>query len=375
MTAGVLTALADRLMSRIQEDGPMGVDTFMTACLTDPQDGYYQQADPFGAVGDFITAPEISGLFGEMCGLYLADIYNLAGSPEDAAIIELGPGRGTLMRDMRHVWSQLMPALTDLPLHFLEAGHALRRLQASTIQTDRIKTTASWHDDIADLLAATGGPVFGIANEFFDALPVAQLVLHDGNWRQRQVGIIDGRLGFTIGPSITENAAMKGMENGCGPAANGTVLEHCPQADLVIAALARQVAQHGGAVLIIDYGRNGNPGDSLQAVADHRPVDIFNAPGQADVSHWVDFAALEKAASAAGARLVPPVPQGQFLMRIGLAARAEQAGKMATPETRRALLAAIDRLTSPGQMGAVFKVALLVPQGDGTPPGFEQDSQ
>ena len=374
MTAGVPTDLADRLMRRIQEDGPIGVDTFMAACLADPQGGYYQQADPFGTAGDFITAPEISGLFGEMCGLYLAHIYDLAGSPEDAAIIELGPGRGTLMRDMRHVWSQLMPAMTSLPLHFLETGHALRRLQASTVQTDRIRTAASWHDDITDLLAATDGPVFGIANEFFDALPVAQLIRHDGQWHQRQVGILDGRLGFTIGPSVPEDVALNGMEKGCGPSADGAVLEHCPQADLVIAALARQVAQHGGAMLIIDYGRDGNPGDSLQAVADHKPVDIFHAPGQSDLSHWVDFAALEKAASAAGARLVPPVPQGQFLMRIGLAARAEQAGKMAAPETRRALLAAIDRLTSPEQMGAVFKVALLVPRGDGTPPGFEQDS-
>ena len=375
MTAGVPTALADRLMHRIQEDGPMGVDTFMAACLADPQGGYYQQADPFGTAGDFITAPEISGLFGEMCGLYLAHLYDLAGAPKDAATIELGPGRGTLMRDMRHVWSQLMPTMTGLPLHFLETGRALRRMQASTVQTDRIKTSVSWHDDITDLLAATAGPVFGIANEFFDALPVAQLIRHHGQWHHRQVGIIDGRLGFTIGPSVSEAFAMNGMANACGPSADGTVLEHCPQADLVIAALARQVAQYGGAVLIIDYGRDGNPGDSLQAVADHKPVDIFHAPGQSDLSHWVDFAALETAASAAGARLVPPVPQGQFLMEIGLAARAEQAGKMAAPETRRALLAAIDRLTSPAQMGAVFKVALLVPQGDGTPPGFARDSQ
>ena len=374
MTAGVPTALADRLMSRIQEDGPMGVDTFMTACLADMQGGYYQQADPFGTAGDFITAPEISGLFGEMCGLYLAHIYDLAGSPEDAAIIELGPGRGTLMRDMRHVWSQLMPAMTGLPIHFLETGHALQRLQASTVQTDKIKTAVSWHHDIADLLAATDGPIFGIANEFFDALPVAQLIRHDSQWHQRQVGIIDGRLGFTIGPSVPEDFDMNDMENACDPSSEGGVLEHCPQADLVVTALAQQVAQQGGAMLIIDYGRDGNPGDSLQAVADHEPVDIFHAPGQSDLSHWVDFAALAKAASMAGARLVSPVQQGQFLMRIGLAARAEQAGKMVAPEKRRALLAAIDRLTSPEQMGAVFKVALLVPQGDGTPPGFEQDS-
>ena len=155
---------------------------------------------------------------------------------------------------------------------------------------------------------------------------------------------------------------------------DGTVVEQCPDAGSIITALAQAVAHRGGAILIIDYGSNGNPGDSLQAVADHQPVDIFHAPGRADLSHWVDFAALAKSASAAGARLVSPVPQGHFLMRIGLAARAEQAGKQADPVMRRALLAAIDRLTNPAQMGEVFKVALLVPQGDGLPPGFEGDA-
>ena len=140
-----------------------------------------------------------------------------------------------------------------------------------------------------------------------------------------------------------------------------------------MAALARSVAARGGAMLVIDYGRDGNPGDSVQAVAAHRPVDLFHEPGQADLSHWVDFAALRRAAETQGARLIGPVAQGRFLMRIGLAMRAEQAGAHAGPEERRALLAAIDRLTSPAQMGEVFKVALLVPAGSGQPPGFKTE--
>lgn len=364
------TILADKLMARIRADGPIGVDDFMATCLADPQSGYYQQTDPFGAAGDFVTAPEISGLFGEMCGLYLAHIYALAESPANAAIIELGPGRGTLMRDMRHVWSQLMPEMTGLPLHFLETGRQLRTLQARTVnggQTGDAKI--NWHDDIASLLTAADGPIFGIANEFFDALPVAQLVRHQGIWHQRQVTIRHGQLAFAIGPPVPgPDLTMDSTPD------DGTVVEQCPDAGSIITALAQAVAHRGGAILIIDYGSNGNPGDSLQAVADHQPVDIFHAPGRADLSHWVDFAALAKSASAAGARLVSPVPQGHFLMRIGLAARAEQAGKQADPVMRRALLAAIDRLTNPAQMGEVFKVALLVPQGDGLPPGFEGDT-
>ena len=151
------------------------------------------------------------------------------------------------------------------------------------------------------------------------------------------------------------------------------VAEICPAATDVVTSLGSALVRRGGAILIVDYGQNGNPGDSLQAVADHRPVDLFAAPGDSDLSHWVDFAALAKAARDAGARLVGPVPQGRFLMRIGLAARAEQAARDTMPEERRALLAAIDRLTNPVQMGEVFKVALLLPPGEGSPPGFEEE--
>ena len=156
--------------------------------------------------------------------------------------------------------------------------------------------------------------------------------------------------------------------------ADGDIAEICAAGDQVIDTLARRISRHGGAMLIVDYGRNGNAGDSLQAVADHRPVDVFHQPGTADLSHWVDFAALSRSAAAHGCRLIGPVPQGRFLMRIGLAQRAEQAGSHGEAEERRSLLAAVDRLTSPAQMGEVFKVALLVPQGTGKPPGFESEA-
>lgn len=363
MSATPRDSLEDRLRHRIASEGPITFEAYMRACLGAADTGYYQTRDPFGEAGDFVTAPEISGLFGEMCGLYLAHMYEIAGKPARAAVAELGPGRGTLMRDMRHVWSQLMPGLTDAPVHLLETSPVLRAAQQDVLGDG---ASLAWHDTAAGLAAAIDGPVFGIANEFFDALPVSQYIRRDGGWFHRLVGMNDDRLGFVVGGPADDAPAFPSDPH------DGMVAELCPKADGVMTVLARMVAGRGGAVLIIDYGRDGNPGDSLQAVSAHQAVDLFHEPGHADLSHWVDFAALRRAAAAQGARLIGPVTQGRFLMRIGLAMRAEQAGATAEPEERRALLAAIDRLTSPEQMGEVFKVALLMPAGDGLPPGFSK---
>ena len=364
MTAEAPHSLEDQIRRRIETEGPMPFETYMSACLGAAQAGYYQTRDPFGEAGDFVTAPEISGMFGEMCGLFLAHMYELSGKPADAVVVELGPGRGTLMRDMRHAWSALMPELAAAELHLVETSPVLRTIQKDTIGES---APVTWHADTDELVAATKGPLFGIANEFFDALPAAQLIWRDGSWHHRMVGLVNDRIGFVDGDAATGSPALPDAPQ------DGMVAELCPQADLVTAALARSVAARGGAMLVIDYGRDGNPGDSVQAVAAHKPVDLFHEPGQADLSHWVDFAALRRTAESQGARLIGPVAQGRFLMRIGLAMRAEKAGTDASPEERRTLLAAIDRLTSPAQMGEVFKVALLVPAGTGQPPGFETE--
>ena len=366
MTEPALATIAETLHRRIRENGPIGVDDYMALCLGDTAHGYYHSRDPLGWRGDFTTAPEISGLFGEMCGLYLAHMYELAGMRDDASVIEFGPGRGTLMRDMRHVWARLMPSLNTAPLHLVETSPALRHVQRETLGAT---TVTEWHDDVEAALAAGNGPLFGVANEFFDALPAAQVIHESGTWHHRLVGLRDGELAFVTGDAVADvDPAMP------DDPADGMVAELCPQARHIVTLLGQALASRGGAILIVDYGRDGNPGDSLQAVADHRPVDLFAAPGDSDISHWVDFAALGHAAARAGARLVGPVSQGRFLMRIGLSTRAEQAAQHAAPEARRALLAAIDRLTSPAQMGEVFKVALLLPPGAGTPPGFENEA-
>lgn len=378
IAAGDDTALGDRIASQIRSAGPIGVDSFMAACLGDASAGYYQHGDPFGVTGDFITAPEISGLFGEMCGLYLAHMFELAGQPQDAVIAELGPGRGTLMQDMRGVWETLMPALAGRPIHLVETSPALRRAQAALIAADDSAATTpeiDWHDSCDSLPNA---PIFGIANEFFDALAVAQFVwrgsVAQGSWHHRLVGLQGDEFGFVDGPALC-GAELADYGGALPPdPADGDVAEFCRAGDQVIAALAGRISQNGGAMLIIDYGRDGTAGDSLQAVAEHRPVDVFHQPGTADLSHWVDFAALSRSAATHGCRLIGPVPQGRFLMRIGLAQRAEQAALHGEADLRRGLLAAVDRLTSPAQMGEVFKVALLVPQGVGLPPGFETDT-
>ena len=368
MTGKSETGLEHAIRARIAETGPMDVADYMAMCLGDPDFGYYATRDPFGGDGDFTTAPEISGLFGEMCGLYLAHMYEIAGQPRDGSLLELGPGRGTLMRDMRHVWARLMPDLANAPVHLVETSPTLCKLQERTLADGADGVDLTWHQDVDTALESCNGPIFGVANEFFDALPVAQRVMQGGRWHDRQVGVKDDRLCYVVG-------AASGSEDDALPEApaEGTVAELCPAASDIITKLGAALVQHGGAILIIDYGRNGNPGDSLQAVNDHRAVDPLEMPGEADLSHWVDFTALAAAAGKAGARLVGPVPQGRFLMQIGLGARAEQAGLHAEPEARRDLLSAVDRLTSPAQMGEVFKVALLLPPGGGTPPGFHRE--
>ncbi len=377
IAVGDNTTLKDRIASQIRRAGPISVDNFMAACLGDARAGYYQHGDPFGVTGDFITSPEISGLFGEMCGLYLAHMFELAGQPQNTVIAELGPGRGTLMRDMRSVWETLMPALACRPIHLVETSLALRRAQAALIAANGSAATTPeihWHFSCDDLPDA---PIFGIANEFFDALAVAQFVWRgsgvQGSWHHRLIGLKGVEFGFVDGPALSR-AELADYSGTLPPEPkDGDVAEFCGAGDQVIAMLASRISQNGGAMLIIDYGRDGTAGDSLQAVAEHRPVNVFHQPGTADLSHWVDFAALSRSAATHGCRLIGPVPQGRFLMRIGLAQRAEQAALHCEGKTRRNLLAAVDRLTSPAQMGEVFKVALLLPQGVGLPPGFETD--
>jgi NADH dehydrogenase [ubiquinone] 1 alpha subcomplex assembly factor 7 len=361
------SAIQSLLGATIAANGPISVSQFMEIVLSHPQHGYYRRQDPLGMAGDFTTAAEISGLFGEICGLYLAHMFDHAGQPADAAIVELGPGRGTLMADMRHAWSQAMPVLTGLPVHLVETSPALRQRQKQTITN----SSPIWHDDVPSLPKTA---LFGIANEFFDALPVQQAVARSGRWHHRLIDIRFGELVFVDGPPLTgdEQQAWR-IVDPHNVVPDGHITEHCPAAISIALQIATRIAQHGGAFLVIDYGQNGNQGDSLQAVAAHRPVDLFYQPGTADLSHWVDFAALKQATEGAGGRFIGPVTQGHFLMSVGLRERAENAALQCDAEGRRAMFAAVERLVGGHHMGAAFKVGLILPAGRGTPIGFTGD--
>jgi NADH dehydrogenase [ubiquinone] 1 alpha subcomplex assembly factor 7 len=376
-------ALFDKIVAIISKNGPLSLANYISHALGDSDYGYYQTRDPFGTAGDFITSPEISGLFGEMCGLYLAHIVQLSGL-RDPAILELGPGRASLIVDMRHVWQHIMPSLKTAPVHLLETSPPLRR-----IQQDRLSDiTLCFHENLDHLPAQ---PIFAIANEFFDALPVEQAILRqnakdaDGIWRHRLVGLLDGQLGFVDGPPLcadeTRDWALEILlTEGAGLPLSGninhhTIAEYCPLATIYASKMAHHLRAHGGACLIIDYGRDGQCGDSLQAVANHQPVDVFYQPGSADLSHWVDFSAIRRAVEGAGARLIGPITQGEFLRNIGIIQRCEKLAKLANDETRRGLFAAVDRLVSNQQMGSAFKVALMLPPGTGLPPGFTTRSK
>lgn len=377
------TALFDKIVAAISRDGPLSLANYISYALSDPDYGYYQTKDPFGTAGDFVTSPEISGLFGEMCGLYLAHIAELSGLDEPA-ILELGPGRASLIADMRHVWHHIMPSLKTAPVHLLETSPLLR-----CIQQDRLSDISLFFHENLDHLPAQ--PIFAIANEFFDALPVEQAILRqnaediDCIWRHRLVGLLDGQLGFVDGPPLCpeemrewelEILSTKGADLPPSCDVNShTIAEYCPLANTYAGKMAHHLRAHGGACLIVDYGRDGQSGDSLQAVANHQPVDIFYQPGRADLSHWVDFSAIRRAAEDAGARLIGPVTQGEFLRNIGIIQRSEALAKLADVETRRNLFAAVDRLVSNQQMGSAFKVALILPPGTGLPPGFTTGSK
>ena len=359
-------AIQTLLHRMIAQAGALPISQFIALTLGHPEYGYYRRQNPIGAAGDFTTAAEISGLFGEMCGVYLAHMHEIAGQPDTAQIVELGPGRGSLMADMRHSWAHTAPAMTEFPIHLVETSTQLRKLQRQRINAAKM----TWHDDVQTL---PNSALFGVANEFFDALPVDQAIWRQSAWRHRLVTVTHGTLGFVDGPALTqEELAAWQISNDQTDITEGAIAEYCLAAEPIIQQIAGRIAYYGGACLVIDYGKNDNFSDTLQAVAAHKPVDLFYQPGNADISHWVDFAALRRATVSAGARFIGPVTQANFLMSIGLRERAENAARLCDADGRRALYAAVDRLVGAHHMGTAFNVGLIVPAGDGVPIGFSR---
>lgn len=346
------TPLAERFRRLITATGPISVAHFMGEANA----RYYASRDPIGAGGDFVTAPEISQMFGELIGLWLADIWHRAGAPGLVHFVELGPGRGTLARDALRAMAR---AGLSPQVHFVEGSPALRRIQAKGVPG------VVFHDDLSSL--PDDAPLLLVGNEFLDALPVRQLVRTGGGWRERMVAVDDeGAFVFVAGPLPMEGAVPEDRRD----AAEGTIIEACPAAVAVVSEVALRLARQGGAALFIDYGYSQvRPGSTLQAVRDHRKVDPFAYPGEADLTALVDFATLRDVAEAHGGRCLGLATQGEWLRALGIDARAEVLSR-AAPDRAEDIARANERLTAADQMGELFKVMGLAAPDWPTGAGF-----
>ncbi len=362
-------SLTERLANRIAGTGPVTVADYMASALTDPDFGYYTLArpdggEPLGAAGDFTTAPEISQLFGEMIGAWLIDCWRQAGSPDPVNLVELGPGRGTLMADIMRVARHVPEWRSALRLHLVELGPSLRRRQAETLAG----FAPHWHDTLSDV---PDGPVMLVANEFLDALPIRQLVFWDGKWRERLVGWSrDAGFHFTLspGPSPLSLLAPRTLQP-----TQGAVFEISPAAIAVTAEISRRVVSQGGAALLIDYGKaESGLGESLQAVRRHAMVPALATPGEADLTAHVDFAAVARIARESGASVSGPTPQAAFLEALGIGLRTNRLKRGLTGHGARDLDQAVHRLTHADAMGTLFKAVALTAPGV-APAGFDPE--
>jgi len=354
-----MSALKKLILNRIAAEGPMPLSDYMAMCLMHPKHGYYQKERVFGKEGDFITAPEVSQMFGEVIGLWLAERWIAMGGPSPVHLIELGPGRGTLMADIWRATRRVPGFHAAAKVHFVEASSQLRALQKEKMPD------AHWHDD---LTTVPEGPSLIIANEFFDALPIHQFEKRDGLWFERLVGADGDRLGFTRGGAGAKFALVP---DAVKKAPNGAIAEVCPAALTVTGQIADRLKAHAGAALILDYGyARSAPGDTFQALKAHEYVDPFAEPGAADLTAHVAFDRIAKAATEAGAAASPIREQGAFLMTIGLGARAQSLAATADEAGQARILSELKRLTAPDEMGQLFKVIALQSTGLTPPPGF-----
>lgn len=326
---------------------PMTVHDWMEACLADPEHGYYRKGARVGAAGDFTTAPEISQIFGEILGLVLAQIWLDQGADAKAILAELGPGRGTLMHDAARAFSRATKARP--PVHLVEINESFRAAQAAKLAGH----APAWHNEFATLPAV---PTLLLANEFFDALPVRQFRRVDTKWRER---IVTPEFQFADGPEVPPPVTHD--------VPDGAIVETCPAGEKIARDIGSRIAHHGGAALIVDYGSPVSGwGDTIQAVRGHKKADVFDRPGETDLTAHVDFTVLARAAEQGGCAAYGALGQGDFLRRAGAHARAASLAA-ANPGARAAIEAALRRLIEPAEMGTLFRVLMLLPKGSAPP--------
>ncbi|GHA82093.1 ATP synthase subunit beta [Algimonas arctica] len=364
------TALSKRLKARIRDTGPMSVAEYMTLCLLDPVDGYYPTRDPLGSEGDFITAPEISQMFGECLGLWVVQSWVDLGRPSRFNLIELGPGRGVMMADILKAVALEPHCLKAAQIILVEASSALQAVQAKTL--GRSGAQVSWADRLETVDDA---PCLIIGNEFLDCLPIRQFVCTDPfagekGWSERRVGVADDGLRFetdgqAAAPSLT--STFPGTHDN---PRQGDLLEICPASAQLADHLYARFAATPGRALFIDYGPETTEfGDTLQALKRHEKVGVFSAPGDTDLTARVDFEGLKALADAVGLDTVGPLAQRTFLSRLGVEVRA-MALLRGNPKARPKLLRQLHRLLDEDEMGLLFKAICLSAPGLPTPLGF-----
>jgi SAM-dependent MidA family methyltransferase len=343
--------LKARIIDLIGATGPMSIADYMALCLFDPQHGYYTTREPFGRDGDFTTAPEISQMFGELIGVWLIHAWRALGRPDRPIFAEIGPGRGTLSRDIARAIDRLEPALRGASSFVLiEISPRLRAVQTATL--DSAGGEFTWIEHVDELPAEH--PVFIVGNEIFDAIPLRQYVMTEDGWRERMVALDeDGSLLFAVGAATLQPEHLpRDLPTG----KPGDIIELAPARESLLQRIAERIAHDGGAALFVDYGHlQSGFGDTLQALRAHAYDHPFANPGEADLTSHVDFAALAQVTQAAG--LTPQTStQGAFLLALGLLERAGQLGARGDDALRDQLQAEVERLAGPDAMGTLFKV-------------------
>ncbi|QPM92144.1 class I SAM-dependent methyltransferase [Pseudooceanicola algae] len=354
-----MTTLLDHLLTRIAQDGPLKVNDYMATCLLHPQLGYYTTRDPLGQAGDFTTAPEISQMFGELVGLSLAQSWLDQGAPARFTLAELGPGRGTLMADLMRATRGVPGFHAAADLVLVEASPPLRAEQQARLEA----YDPTWLDNAAAL--PEGAPLFLVANEFFDALPIRQFLRDGEGWSERRITATDGRLHPAQAGAAPEPALAHRLED----TRDGDLVELCPAASAIAATIGTRIAEQGGAALILDYGDWRSQGDTLQALQGHAYADPYESPGAADLTAHVDFEEIARAAAPACHSLL--TTQGVFLERLGITPRAQALSAGLSDAALSDHIAAHRRLTHPQEMGTLFKALALYPEGQQPPPGLD----
>jgi SAM-dependent MidA family methyltransferase len=359
-----VNALGQRIAALISAQGPISIAEFMTVALHDPQGGYYATRDPFGAAGDFITAPEISQVFGEIMGLWCVQVWHDQGKPVRKRLVELGPGRGTLMKDALRAMSVAPEFLDGLEVVLVEVSPVLTTIQKDSLQNSGVDTR--WVERFDSSLGDR--PLFLLANEFFDALPVRQYVNTARGWRERMVTVdTGGALTFALAPTPVPASLIPSNRIG---APEGGVYEVAHSAQALTEEIARLIAHRGGGALIVDYGYDKvDFGETLQAAAGHSFAGVLSDPGESDLSAHVDFPALAGVAERGGTAVFGPTTQADFLEDLGAVERIEQLARR-HPDAAKNLWSRLDRLVNPEQMGMLFKALAIAPKTAPKPPGF-----